>query len=99
MDKSLERIHRAIEKGRETVAHAHETRKRLRRSTTPGQRGRERDLNEAIVAINDAMEPIRSIIGKATWTPLPENLEAQVRETSAYLQYERRQLKKMRRAE
>lgn len=69
----------------------------LRRTTSPGQDSREKKIEGLLREINYAMEPVRSLIGKALREPLPGNAEDEIRELSQALQYERRQLKKMRR--
>lgn len=57
---------------------------------------RQAHIAQLLDAIDDAMKPIRSHIGRLVHDPIPDAPERALREASAALQYERRQLKKMR---
>ena len=72
-------------------------RRDLRRTVTPGAPDRERLIADTLRLLGEAMEPVRSLIGRFVWQPCPEATEASLREASARLQYERKQIKKMRR--
>lgn len=93
----LDEIDAAIERGKEVAAAVAEARRAMRWRVTPGDPTREDTIAASISMIDDAMRPIRSAIGKLVWEPLPARQERALRETSKALQYERRQLKKMRR--
>lgn len=84
-----------IEKAREVAHQARLTREDLRRSHKPGSKERERQIDKALRALDDAMRPIRSAIGAIAWGR--DEYEGELREVSAAMQYERKQLKKMRR--
>lgn len=76
---------------------AQRKRERLRRSTKPGNDAREDELAAVINLLRDAMSPIRSAIGRLPYRPLPERDERRLREASAKLKYERKQIRKMQR--
>ncbi len=58
---------------------------------------RQAHIQQLLDAIDDAMRPLRSHIGRLVHQPLPSEAdEKRLRGASAGLQYERRQLKKMR---
>lgn len=57
---------------------------------------RQSHLAQLLDEIDDAMKPIRSHIGRLVHDPIPDAQERDLRAASAALQYERRQLKKMR---
>lgn len=84
-----------IEKARETADAARRTREDLRRSHKPGTKERERIIERTLRSLDEAMRPIRSAIGKLAWRP--DDLEDELRAASDAMQYERKQLKKMRR--
>lgn len=73
-------------------------RRRLRWKSKPGTQKRERDIGRRISAIDCAMKPLRSHIGKLVWEPIPDELEDRLRAASRALQADRKQLKKMRRS-
>ncbi len=73
-------------------------RKKLRWKSKPGTQRRERDIGRRISAIDCAMKPLRSHIGKLVWEPIPDELEGRLRAASRALQADRKQLKKMRRS-
>jgi hypothetical protein len=95
-DTLTSQAERAAAKGRETVDFAQAERAAMRKTMRHGPQ-RVKRLEAAIDAINLAMKPIRSLIGKTTWEPLPTAIEDDLRSVSRQLQYERRQLKKMQR--
>jgi hypothetical protein len=77
----------------ESDAFRAETRWRVRRDDPT----RQAHLQELLDAIDDAMRPLRSHIGRLVHQPLHSDRdEKRLRKASAALQYERRQLKKMR---
>lgn len=92
----IEEITRAVRAGEEAAADAGALRDRLRYRTPRGDTGREHDIARAIDSINDAMRPLRSMMGKLVWDPVPDEQERALRAVSARLGYERKQLKKMR---
>lgn len=89
---------------REDVKHAHAvattaeaSRQDLRWNVKPGDPDRETQIAGLLEDIRLAMIPIRRAMGQASAGLITEATERQVREASARLQYERRQLKKMQR--
>ena len=60
-------------------------------------RTRQASIEKLIAQIDEAMKPIRSGIGSLLWHVEYRRHEADLREVSKSLQYERKQLKKMRR--
>lgn len=84
-----------IEKAQETAEAARRAREDIRRSHKPGSKDRDRVIEKTLRSLEDAMRPIRSAIGKIAWGG-PE-YDGRLREVSDALQYERKQLKKMRR--
>lgn len=92
----LSEITRAVRAGEDCIADVAALRGRLRHQTKRGDPGREHDLHQALDAVDDAMKPIRALIGKIPWDPPPSEQEDALRDVSARLQYERKQLKKMR---
>lgn len=94
----IEQITQDVAEAQAEAETAHALRKRLRWRSKPGTAKRERDIDRRLRAIDAAMKPLRSHIGKLAWHPLPDDLEKALRETSASLQAERKQLKKMRRS-
>ena len=67
----------------------------MRRSHKPGTKERERIIERTLRSLDDAMRPIRSAIGRLAWRP--DEHEDELRAVSEAMQYERKQLKKMRR--
>lgn len=84
-----------IQTALDTVAKARLTREDIRRTQKPGDPDREVRLDKILAEIDDAMKPVRSAIGAIAWGKA--DFEDQLRSVSQDLQYERRQLKKMRR--
>jgi len=66
-----------------------------RRAEKPGDSVREKRLDATLDEIDAAMKPVRSAIGRIAWGA--GEYEAELRDVSRRLQYERRQLKKMQR--
>lgn len=97
MDKLTQRLERTTEDGNYVADAAAKARQDLRRSTKPGNADREQKLDDQIRQINEVMEDVRSLVAKSLWDAFPEKLEQDLRDVSARLQYQRRQLKKMRR--
>ena len=93
MDQS--HVREALDGAYEAANGAATLRRRLRWKQKPGSRRREKQIADALEEIRRAMAPIRSLIGKAAWEEIPQ--EPDLRAVSRRLQYERRQLKKMRR--
>lgn len=85
-----------IQKAIDTVAKARLTREDIRRTQKPGDPDREVRLEKIIADIDEAMKPVRSAIGAIAWGKA--DFEEELRTVSQALQYERRQLKKMRRS-
>lgn len=83
---------------RAAARHALSLRTALRRNTVPGSKKREDKIRVELERLSKAMAPVRSLIGQL---PYRDDINAtraeQLRAASAQLQYERRQLKKMRR--
>lgn len=84
-----------IENGHKVAEQARLAREDVRKTYKPGTKDRERIIEKTLRSIDEAMRPIRSAIGKIAWGQT--EFEDQLREVSAALQYERKQLKKMRR--
>jgi hypothetical protein len=84
-----------IENGHKVVEQARLAREDLRKTYKPGTKERERVIEKTLRAIDEAMRPIRSAIGRIAWGAT--EYEDALREISSLLQYERKQLKKMRR--
>lgn len=84
-----------IANAHQTAEQARLTREDLRKTYKPGTKDRERIIEKTLRIIDESMRPIRSAIGKIAWGQT--EFEDQLREASAALQYERKQLKKMRR--
>lgn len=93
---TLSEITRAVAEGEDAILDVAALRKRLRQSTKPGDATRERDIERALRSLDDAMRPIRRWIGRLPWDPQPEEQDRALRDVSQRLQYERKQLKKMR---
>ena len=83
----------AIREANAAVQHAQGVRKRHARNTDRGTPQREADLKFARDRIIEAMKPIRSEIGRSTYTSVYRELD--LREASQALQAERRKLWKM----
>lgn len=93
----LQQITKAVAAGEAAAEDVRLTRERLRRTEKPGTPDREEALEQALGEIDTAMRPIRSLLGKVVWEPVPEEQEDALRAASKQLGYERKQLKKMRR--
>jgi hypothetical protein len=87
----------AIGRAEAVAEEAFKLRKRFRATVSPSNAERQRDIERAIEAINVAAQPVRSAIGRSLFRRLPSDLDLQLRAISQRLQYERKQLKKMRR--
>lgn len=96
-DIDLDAVARAAQEGELTANQVRLTREDLRWSSKPGDDEREGAIAAALGQIDDAMRPIRHYLGRLSWDPIPESSERPLRESSGRLQYERKQLKKMRR--
>lgn len=93
-----DQLDKASARGQVTVNHARGVRKAHRRTTKPGSGKRQKDIAYAITKINHAMRELRQLIGKLPWEVHSPAKAERVRTVSRELQYERRQLKKMRRS-
>lgn len=98
-----DRVDSGIAAAESVAVRSADFRKQRRRNSKPGNKRREKELERLLDDINRAMEPVRSFIGRLQHTPktaatviTPEQ-EAALRDVSKDLQYQRRQLKKMRR--
>lgn len=88
-----------VEAGHAAVAYAQQVRKFHRRRTAKTSQQREADIEMALERLREAMEPIRSEIGRFPYGPQTTVAEARreaIRECSAAIQSERRKLWKMR---
>lgn len=85
-----------IEEAERVANHATIVRQDTRRAEKPGDPAREKRISDTLDQIDQAMRPIRSAIGKIAWGTA--EYEEELRDVSARLQYERRQLKKMQRS-
>jgi hypothetical protein len=70
----------------------------LRWNVKPGDPAREKQISEMLERVRVAMIPIRSAMGRTFWGQLTAKETEKVRAASAELQYQRKQLKKMRRS-
>lgn len=77
---------------------AEELRAELRWETDRDEPERIARIEAALVELSDVMVPLRSAIGRFAggWATAPAGVEDTLRTTSAYVQYQRKQLKKMR---
>lgn len=78
-----------------TAEYANTLRAELRGRTTPTDPERVEQIDAMLEQLRLAMIPVRSLIGKQVWEPIPSHEEKALRDASAACQYERRQLKKM----
>lgn len=76
---------------------ARATRQQLRGASEPGDADREHELEVALLSIDNAMRPIRRLIGLLVWVPVPAHPEKRLRQVSHDLGEERKKLKRMRR--
>jgi hypothetical protein len=90
-------IQNDITKAEDTAAAAQALREDTRWKQRPGDPEREALIVEMLEKLRLAMVPIRSYIGRARYDAYSPNTEAQLSRASVRLQYERKQLKKMRR--
>lgn len=79
------------------AAAAEDLRKELRWTADPADPERQRRIEDAILALDVAMRPVRAALGSLAWHPAPPKVESSLRAASAEVQYQRKQLKKMRR--
>lgn len=88
-----------IRAGQRVADAAEAARQDLRWNVKPGDAGREAIIREHLGYIDEAMRPIRAVVGRIAggWQKASAAQEALLRSTSAALQYQRKQLKKMRR--
>lgn len=86
-----------IKKAAETAEEAETLRQDLRWNVQPGEKHREQAILAQLDAIRLAMVPIRAAMGRLQFGSISATQEAKLRAVSQRLQYERRQLKKMRR--
>lgn len=87
----------AAESATRAAQGAEALREELRHSVAPDDPDRAARIEEALDNLRIAMTPVRSAIGKLSWEPGPAPVEKALRTASAYVQYQRKQLKKMRR--
>lgn len=86
-----------IRRGHTVADTAEAYRQDTRWNVQPGDPDREKQIYAHLEEIREAMIPIRAALGRAQFGQLTESQEAATRKVSARLQYERKQLKKMRR--
>ena len=92
-EKMLSAAAAAVEAGRG----AQVLREELRWSVATDDPDRAARIEECLENLRIAMTPVRSAIGSFIWHPAPAEVEQAVREASAYVGYQRKQIKKMRR--
>lgn len=90
-----EKLRKAIGTGRLAAEHAGTVRASLRRRTEVADEERQAELEATLAELREVMRPLRRALGKLIWEPIPLDLEDELREVSAAIQYERRQLSKM----
>jgi len=76
---------------------ARDLREELRWSVAPDDPERAARIEECLENLRVAMLPVRSARGQLGWEPGPEAVELALAQASAHAQYQRKQLKKMRR--
>jgi hypothetical protein len=81
---------------RKVTRDAREYRIRTRRSGAAGTRRRLNSVNFHLEQLHQAMRPLRRWIGRFSQDPYPLDMVRPVQEISKEMQYERRQLTKMR---
>lgn len=74
---------------------AEDLRRSLRHNVAPTDPSRVTLLENALEKLRVAMVPVRSAMGHLGHDPGPPTVDAAVRSASAYVQYQRKQLKKM----
>lgn len=87
----------SIRIGNDTADRAEAFRQDTRWNVKPDAPGRTTDIERHLEQIRLAMEPIRSWVGRAVWGQVKAKDETRLRDVSERLQYQRKQLKKMRR--
>lgn len=95
-ESRLSAITQAVATGEEVAEHARETREDLRWKSKRTDHDRQVRIDAAMEEIRYSMAPIRAEIGRLVWEPIPNEQERALRAVSRTLQYERKQLKKMR---
>ncbi len=92
-DEMLDAAEQAVAAGHR----AEELRQELRHAVATDDPERAARIDAAIEDLRVAMVPVRSAMGHLGRDPGPSNIDTAVRASSAYVQYQRKQLKKMRR--
>lgn len=95
-ESRLSVITRAVATGEEVAEAARGVREDLRWTVARDNTDRQARIAAAMEEIRHAMAPIRAEIGRLIWEPIPAEQEKALRAVSQSLQYERKQLKKMR---
>lgn len=95
-ESRLSTITRAVARGEEVTEEARSVREGLRWKSKRTDTDRRFKIESALEEIRHAMAPIRAEIGRLIWEPIPDEQERALRAVSQALQYERKQLKKMR---
>lgn len=90
-------LQRDIERAEQAAEAARLVREDLRWNSEPGDTERERTIRAQLEKLRKAMAPIRSAIGKLIWDDACADREGDLRRVSAALQYNQKQLKKMKR--
>ena len=85
-----------IDQAHAVADEAEALRQDLRWNVKPGTDEREELIDKALEMIRLAMVPIRSAMGKAVWGKA-DAAESEIQRASERLQYQRKQLKKMKR--
>lgn len=89
----------AAEAATRTAEGAEALRAELRWNTATDEPDRQEKIERMLDALTLVMVPLRSAIGRFAggWAEAPEGVEDALRTASRYVQYQRKQLKKMRR--
>lgn len=89
----------AAEAATSAASRAEDLRSELRWRTAPDEPDRQRRIEEELTNLSVAMIPVRSAINRFAGghAEAPDGIEQALRTASAYVQYQRKQLKKMRR--
>lgn len=88
-----------IKRGAQTAEGARLFREDTRWKARPGDAEREREIEEWLARIDDAMRPLRRLAGQlgGGWIAVTPARETRLRAVTRDLGYQRKQLKKMRR--
>lgn len=90
-EEMLDAAAAAVEEGGRAIL----LREELRWSVAPEDPERARRIRDQLEKLRLAMIPVRSASGSMIWDPGPEGVQQACKDASKFVQYQRRQLKKM----